>query len=325
MEVKGREAAWTCRAAALVVLALVVLPGLAEARNKPPLFGFNDTPAAFAHHTAAAHAAGQTVARIPASWSATEPELGRYDWSSLDAAVAAVRSTGGEVLFAISGAPDWAAVDGCHSTPYKSCAVTPERDADFVGFAERLLERYPGALVQSWNEPNIELFGDLSAARVASLTNQLVAALPGRVVGPSPSPADDHTFNYLSQSYRQIDSSVPLAVNLYPRSLVSTRGLRPDWRNTRAIARRDDRPIWVTEIGYAASEYGARGQAKALSWAYRYLARHEAKAIIVHRLLDPGGFDDWQSTLGILRVDGSRTPAYRALKRAVRLERDRVR
>jgi hypothetical protein len=203
--------------------------------------------------------------------------------------------------------------------------VAPRHDADFVRFGKALAARYRGSRIQSWNEPNLELFGGIRAKRAAALTNQLEAALPGRVVGPSPSPADDRWLGYLKRTYRRTAPGVPLAVNLYPRSQFREQGLRVDWKRAVRLAERQGRRAWVTEIGFAASQYGAQGQAEAVSWAYDYLARHHARAIIVHRLIDTAvNSDAWHATLAVLRPDGSPTPAYVALRHVVRREARRV-
>lgn len=308
----------------VVCLASVAMlaPG-AQARAKPPLFGFNEDLDAFAKHAHAAGSLGQTLARVPANWKHTERLPGAYDWEEIDAAAERLHATGARLLFVISDTPVWARGFGC-SSGTEVCPVGEGYEDEYVAFAEALAARYPNARIQSWNEPNIELFGDISATRAAELTNDVAAALPGRIVGPAPSPGDDDWLSYLSQLYDEIDPRVPLAANVYPRSAVRARGLKSDWRHIRRIARRDHRKVWVTEIGFAASDYGQRGQARAASWAYRYLARHGAKTVIFHRLIDPKVQHSWATTLGMMRADGSRRPVFRALAKTVRREGRRI-
>jgi hypothetical protein len=98
--------------------------------------------------------------------------------------------------------------------------------------------------------------------------------------------------------------------------VVSTRSIGTDWRDVHEIAGR--RQIWVTEIGFASSEFGQRGQASKAVLAYRFLDDHGAHAIIFHRLLDVRvAGSPWLSSLGLLDPDGTPKPAFHALRRAV--------
>jgi hypothetical protein len=117
--------------------------------------------------------------------------------------------------------------------------------------------------------------------------------------------------------YRHVNRDVPLAVNFYPRSVISLRRLADDWPDVREIA--GHRQIWVTEIGFSSSEYGRRGQATRAARAYRFLTRKGAHAIIFHRLLDVHVEGSrWLSSLGLLDSVGKPKPAFRALRDAVR-------
>lgn len=298
-------------------LALAVtLAGAAPAAAKP-ILGFNDVPKTFIEDAAAVQAAGGTLARVPVNWAMTEslsPSLLR--WDELDRTVSELRAHQVTPMFVIFSAPKSAA-GGCEPEPDppSTCGVAPGHTDAYVRFAVQLLERYPGSLVQTWNEPDLETFGGMSPARVAELTNALAAAAPGRVIGAAEAPVDSHSLRYTERAYRRTDPSVPMALHLYPRSPVNPEGYRGVWRRAQELARK--RALWVTEVGYATSSYGARGQASALARTYRFLAREGAAAIIVHRLRDSKIQDNpWLSSLGLLRADGSPKPAYEALRAA---------
>jgi len=301
----------------IFALALVVtLAGPAGASAKP-ILGFNDAPQTFIEHAAAVEAAGATLARVPVNWAMTEsiaPSLLR--WDELDQTVSALRTHQVTPMFVIFSAPKSAA-GGCEPEPDPpaTCGVAPGHTDAYVQFAVALLERYPGSLVQTWNEPDLEMFGGMSPGRVAELTNALVAVAPGLVVGAAEAPVDTHALRYTKRAYRLTDPSVPMALHLYPRSPIHANGYRGAWRRAQELARK--RPLWVTEVGYASSSYGARGQASALASTYRFLAREGAAAIIVHRLRDSEiQANPWLSSLGLLRENGSPKPAFEALRAA---------
>lgn len=300
------------------VLAILVLAAPAAAAPRP-LFGFNDSAESFEQHPHRVSEVGSRIARIPVSWEVTEPSPGKYDWSAIDPAAEALETRGVRILFALSAAPEWARTGCVPDFVMPTCGPGRGHEDDYQRLALALLQRYPGSKVQAWNEPNIPLFGNLRPKRAAELTNSLYAVAPNAVIGPGASPGGGANLSYTRRLYRKVNRNVPLAVNFYPRSVVSLRGLEEDWPIVREIA--DERQIWVTEIGFSSSEFGRRGQATLAAGAYRFLARRDARAIIFHRLLDvPVEDSRWLSSLGLLDSAGQPKPAYHALRRAIRKE-----
>ncbi len=297
-----------------VVLGLVVIVPASAAPQ--PLLGFNDAADSFARHPDQAAVAGARIARLPVSWEQTEPSPGEHDWSEIDPAVTALRDRGVRVLFALGAAPEWASADCVPDFFRPTCGPGPGYEGDYQRFALALLDRYPGSRIQAWNEPNLPLFGNLLPKRAAELTNALYAVAPDAVIGPAASPAGGGQLRYTRQLYRKVNRHVPLGVNFYPRSVVSSGNLADDWPDVRRIA--DHRQVWVTEIGFSSSEYGRGGQATRTANAYRFLASQGAHAIIFHRLLDvPVEDSRWLSSLGLLDRYGNPKPAFRALRQAV--------
>jgi hypothetical protein len=233
-------------------------------------------------------------------------------WSEFDEAVQELEASSIRPLFVIFAAPPSAAGE-CEPHPPSTCGIAAGHGAEYVEFVAELMERYPQALVQVWNEPDIGQYGGMPARRVAALTEAVAGRFPGRVVGAAASPANPKALRYTRRAYRGVPRSVPMAVHFYPRSPVNADGYRKSWRKARKIAGK--RALWVTEVGYASSSYGHDGQAKALRRTYRFLARHRAAAVIVHRLRDAPTHDSaWLSSMGMLNVDGSPKPAYEALR-----------
>jgi len=296
---------------------LALLAGLlavpAANASTGPIFGFNDTPETFAAHADAAQNAGAKMARIPVSWERLEPRPGRFDFSWLDPAVTAVGGRGIRPLFVLSAAPDWAAPQ-CDRAVTPVCPVGQGFEDAYAQMALELLQRYRGSQVQAWNEPNLPGFGGISPDRVAELTNVLYRVAPRKVIGPAASPGKSDYLGYTARAYRDINPHVPLAVNIYPRSVFRALRLEDDWGRIRRIAGR--RPIWVTEIGFSTYEFGPKGQARESASAYRFLAEHGARAIIFHCLQDPSNTaNEWLGTLGLLNADGQPKPAFAALRR----------
>lgn len=303
-----------CALAVALAAAFTATAAFPTGASAATVLGFNDSPETFTVNAQEAQQAGATLARIPVNWAMTEsssPSILR--WSELDAAVQELGAHGITPLFVIFSAPESAAGD-CEPDPPSTCGVAEGHTDDYVEFAVELLDRYPGSLAQSWNEPDIGQYGGMRSRRIATLTNALAAAAPGRVIGPGASPANPRGLRYTRRAYRRIDRGVPMAMHFYPRSPVAPDGYRPDWRKARKIAR--GRPIWVTEVGYASSSYGLDGQARELAATYRFLAGHGASVIIVHRLRDVPSHDSpWLSSMGLLDQEGAPKPAYGALQR----------
>ena len=136
--------------APLSLLAVAAPPAVAT-----PVLGFNDTQETFATHAASAREAGASVARIPVNWGATEPVPRLHHWQSLDAAVSGLEQHVVPV-FTLFASPDWAS-GSCIAHDQYTCGPGKGHTDDYVRFAHRLLDRYPGALMQSWNEPDIPL------------------------------------------------------------------------------------------------------------------------------------------------------------------------
>ncbi|MDX6583996.1 MAG: polysaccharide biosynthesis protein PslG [Solirubrobacterales bacterium] len=299
----------------LLAVAVTVLAAQGASAAQQPIFGFNDTAQTFAAQADAAKRAGATMARIPVSWEMTEPQPGKYDWSLLDSAVTALRARQIRPLFVISAAPSWAAPQ-CDRHVTQTCAVGEGFEGAYAGMGLALLQRFRGSQVQAWNEPNLDGFGAIDPQRLAELTNALYQVAPRKVIGPAASPGYSDYLHYTALAYAQINRHVPMAVNLYPRSVFRADKLQRDWRRARRIAGR--RALWVTEIGFSAFEFGEGGQARKASSAYRFLARHGARAVIFHCLQDPANTDNnWLGTLGMLTAEGNRKPVYSAVRRVV--------
>lgn len=90
-------------------------------------------------------------------WGAENPEPspGVFNWSSLDARMDLISSTGGTAVLTLCGAPDWMKGGAPGTTDWSTLEVapTPDHYADFADLAVEALRRYPQVrFVQVWNE-----------------------------------------------------------------------------------------------------------------------------------------------------------------------------
>lgn len=77
-----------------------------------------------------------------------EPSQGQYDWSSLDARVEDIQSSGAQAMISLCCAPDW-----MKGSSYIDAAPFPQNYADFAQLAAQVAARYKSVKIfQVWNE-----------------------------------------------------------------------------------------------------------------------------------------------------------------------------
>src|SRR5258708_18439896 len=77
-----------------------------------------------------------------------EPSQGQYDWSSLDARVEDIQSSGAQAMISLCCAPDW--MKGSSNI---DAAPFPQNYADFAQLAAQVAARYKSVKIfQVWNE-----------------------------------------------------------------------------------------------------------------------------------------------------------------------------
>jgi hypothetical protein len=97
-----------------------------------------------------------------AQWAEINPAPGQYDWSGLDARVAAAEARGADVLYTLGGrTPRWASSRPDVPTPYGpgGCAV-PSTAALWQNWVREIATRYRGRIRywEVWNEPDLDIF-----------------------------------------------------------------------------------------------------------------------------------------------------------------------
>ncbi|MGE5282658.1 MAG: hypothetical protein ACM3N0_10135 [Chloroflexota bacterium] len=275
------------------LLAVLLIP--AAVRAVPPSF-FGIAPQTPLTDADAAYmkAARIGTVRWPIDWATVQPTAdGGYDWSSVDAAVAAARKRGLQVLPFIYGTPSWIA-----RRPTTLPIDSARARRAWLAFVGAAVQRYRARGIhawQVWNEANFFYFAyPASPRRYARLLKPTYRAIKAgdpsaKVIlsGLFGSPDEGgrrgmDAVKFLAALYR-----VPgieryfdgVALHPYAFHVDELEALTEELREV-VVANRDRRAgLYVTEMGWGsqndpgvvAFEQGVRGQARELRRAYRFL------------------------------------------------------
>ena len=118
-----------------------------------------------------------------------------------------------------------------------------------------LAARYPDAILNVWNEPNLSAYGGVSIERMAELVNEAARGdLAGRSRSPRPRapgfPDRQAGRHYIASLYARINKRVDMAANLYPYGHLRE-NFRRDLKTVRRIAHK--RSVWITEANVSTS------------------------------------------------------------------------
>lgn len=332
---------------AAVALALTAAPTLrpADAAAAEVIRGLNSwTLDAYPAVAPAFAEAGARSARLEVLWQEVEPSEGRYDWSKLDAAVAAARGGDASLLLTLRSISDWGSVqppDPDH--PYQR-ASRPRSTPAWRDFLTALALRYRGQPVayEIENEVNALFWAGGLADYLDLLTvsyRALKAADPQAIVLPSamacgvvfpleaPGPRD--------QFFGKADAWASAILRTGAYDVVNVHDYYPPdirvngWtfvsyldhvRALAAAAGAGAKPIWITETGFAAHPVALKGrvepgspetQAQRLSQAFAAAAAFPAARVYWLFLADSGG-DGLFGATGLEDGTGHKRPAWRA-------------
>jgi hypothetical protein len=286
---------------------------------------------------------GVGTLRINLAWGSVQPGPDApYDWSHYDPVVRNAAENGIRVLATVYSTPSWAA----------PTAEIPPLGSDLAGFEEfarTAVERYgaggtfwavnpdlpelPITDWQLWNEPNSPLFWKPrpDAGEYVRLLRAFDSAVKGvdpgaRVIlgGLFPTPRSGVALDvflpalYEAGAQRHFDA---LALHPYARTPRVAIGRV---EQARGILRRfgdAEKPIWVTEVGWASTGtppalvVGLRGQADYVRQTFDLAAAERDRlgiaGIVWYSLNDtPGPL--WVGHCGLFTVDGTAKPAWDA-------------
>jgi hypothetical protein len=314
------------------------------------------SPVYRAQTLATQRASGVELIRQKFDWAIIESSRRRYDLGWYDGFVLAAASHGIRVLPVLFNAPRFYAPQrgNAFCPPRRTARMARFARALVRRYGPRgsLWRQNPGVRKlpvrswQIWNEPNLRVYWcgrprarayarmlrivGKSIRRVHRRAEIVTAGLPAsELTGTVPLP------RYIRQLYRAGAKRwfTTLAINSYARN---HRELGRLLRGTRRLMNgRGDRRarIWVTELGWGDRGprhrfvVGSRGQARRIRRSYAYVRRHAGRlrlrGVVYYSWRDappypPNYKDMWGLHTGLLRLDGSPKPAYRAFRRAVR-------
>jgi hypothetical protein len=301
-----------------------------------------------------AAALGAKQARMFVLWPSVEPGaptggVHHYDQSILqryDQIVARLARHGMKPVFVLTSSPPWASGSGNYATP-------PQDPATFAAFAGDFAKRYAGSVAayEIWNEEDSPDFWSAGpdAARYTALLKPAYAAMkradPSARVLMGPLTGND--YQYLEQVYAAGGKGAFDGVSVHTDTACLDRG--PDafyrdpaagnrlarftflaYREVRAVmlARGDDKPIWMSELGWSSTTkrcdrgawagqkpagVGEDGQARYLKQAYHCLAADPyVESALWFTQRDLGADDTELNRYGLFRADGSRKPSWDA-------------
>ena len=203
------------------------------------------------------------------NWETVEPEPGEFRWVDPDNIINALGDQQLKILMRVHGTPAWARPPG---TPLSH---PPRNNEDFGRFLSELASRYKGqvAAYEIWNEPNLNYEWGYRAPDPAAYTELLKTAYTAiKQVDPEAivvsgglattgqgSPTAYGDLDFLEGMYRAGARGYFDALGSHPyaygRSPDETDpfGLslaRVSEQHQVMLANGDDRPIWITEVGW---------------------------------------------------------------------------
>lgn len=295
------------------------------------LFGFNESPSVDGLGSPAleqlAATAGANARRFTVDWRAVEPIRNQWDeggWGYYLRAYEAIVAAEMQPVISFGFAPQWARESGAPQacSDFFACRFPPSRamDGEWRRFAAEVARRFPRAVLEVWNEPNLSIFwrsgpdperlAELQAlafdeiravdpAIVVLAGGLAINQAPGHPVAPV-TPGDIPLREFLDRAYSAQPSIAghmdAISFHPYPYGLHLGAGsvFADSFADVRAVttAHGDTgRPLWVTETGIASEGSFAvseEEQADLISRLVRRLATMpDVKAILLHRLLPP--------------------------------------
>ena len=271
-----------------------------------------------------------------------------YDWARFDAIVDAVSKRGLTLLPILAYTPSWARPAGCSTD---KCA--PASAEQFAAFAGQAAARYRGVTAwEIWNEPNTQGFWqpqpDPSAyAELLRLTadtiksaNPAAQVLIGGLSITNPSRDGITPQDFIAALVRSGATQRVDGVGLHPYTYPNLASERGPWvspredastglQSIRSIFTRAGLrppPIWITEYGaptggepgsddHVSEARQAEIASDAVKTAY---ADADVAALMWYTYRDSdSGSTDPEDNYGLRRSDGSKKPAYDALRQAI--------
>ncbi|HHS97711.1 MAG TPA: hypothetical protein ENK08_07405, partial [Chloroflexi bacterium] len=299
-------------------------------------------------------------------WASVEKGPGEFDWVQLDYVIDRCKRHHFRVLLSVVDAPTYLRAD-------PSVVGPPVNYAEFRRFMQQLAERYRGKVeaYELWNEPNLarEWGGDvLDPARFAALVAEgaqgvragdpdalVISGAPGVTgINDGVTAIDDrvflrgmleagvaqwvdgigaHPYGFANPPEESVNDPHHVAPSHNDHPSFFFRDTLEDYRALLLEYGADDKPIWVTEFGWASME-GLNMDTT--GWEYALHVSEQQQADYLVRALQMGWNTPWvgpmfiwnlniaviygnsrpESAYSLLRPDGSWRPAFIAVRLA---------
>jgi hypothetical protein len=206
--------------------------------------------------------------RYDFSWRSVEAAgKGAYNWAVQDYAVAQANARGLHIYAGLGYTPTWASVAG-------SANSRPTNNQDWYDYVYATVSRYKGSIKywEMWNEPNLTQFWNGTRAQFIELfkvgADAAHAADPDcMVLGPEISSAGQRTV-WMTDLLQQAGNKIDI-ISFHQYDGADTAAGRlweiDGMHNIIVNAGYGNKPIWVTESGWASDNIGEQAQAKYLS------------------------------------------------------------
>jgi hypothetical protein len=289
-------------------------------------------------------AAGIGWVRIDFIWAVVQPQRGTWDWRVYDAIANAAAARGLQVYATLAYTPAWA-TDGPELTG------VPRNPGDWATFCFRASRRYRSKIHYwgMWNEPNLPRFWSGSREDYVDFILRPGAdsihagSAAAKVGGPDLAhltTGDSDWYVWLRLTLLEVGDKLDVITHhLYDvdgnRDVTAkldgstTFGSRPQLWDAVAPSVREvlkttawyrQKPFWLTETGWESTRVSEAGQAAYYrgilgDWFTGQGSRDWVDRVFFYELKDPpasAGF-----SFGVLRSDGTRKPAYGALRRFI--------
>jgi hypothetical protein len=267
--------------------------------------------------------AGIGWARVDLTWDVIEPRRGEYRWGMVDQMVARAEGENVRLLGILGYCPAWASSG---PSPY----FPPRSRAEWKNFVSTIVFRYKGCIDYwcLWNEPNNDGF---FAGSLEEFIDEIL--IPGakaakeanphcRIVGPDlaqlgGSHWDEWLDGILAKAGPYLDVISHHCYKKTPREVFRALEERqypwdPD-PPMAIISRRGQasKPFWLTETGWRTTQMSEERQAGLIiSFLKGVLARPWLQRVFLFELKDSPSLPGY----GLLRLDCTRKPSYKAVK-----------
>ena len=267
--------------------------------------------------------AGVRWARVDLTWDTMEPEPGEFEWQCLDAIVEEAEIHHVRLLGILGYTPHWASSGSSIHDP-------PREVRQWKDFVRAIAGRYRGRITHwcLWNEPNSKAFftGSMSQFIHDILIPGAKAAKEAdpdcKIVGPDlahlhSTEWDDWMDKILAEGGCYLDVISHHCYQATPQEVFrELEGPKRPWepKPVRALVERhhqEDKPFWLTEVGWKSTDVGPQRQAGYLiSFLKGVEKRHWIDKVFIFELKD----SRYLKGYGLLDLDENAKPAYTALR-----------